>query len=106
MVDVCIGGGKISIGVALADWDPQAVGSIIMFGATQGGAIAVNTGVPFIAPANIGLTPTITATFGNSALNALQAAPAGQVIWSRSATGSWSCASQNIYVKYISPGCP
>ncbi len=106
VVDTCIGDGKTTIGVNAGDCDPQATGSNILIGATQGSPIAANTGVPYIAPANIGLTPTITATFGNSALNDLQAAPAGKIIWSRSANGSWTCATQNVSAKYTFPGCP
>ena len=106
IIDVCIYEGKTSIGISLTDCDPQAVGSNMMFGATQGVAIATNTGVPFIAPANIGLTPTITATFGNIAMTDLKATPAGQIIWSRSVNGSWVCSSLNIATKYRSIGCP
>lgn len=106
IVDICIYESKTSIGISLTDCDPQGVGSNTMFGATQGVAIATNTGVPFIAPANIGLTPTIRATFGNIAMTNLKATPAGQIIWSRSVNESWVCSSLNIAAKYRSISCP
>ena len=65
-VETCILDGKTSIGTGAGACDPQASGSNILTGATQGAAIPANTGVPQIAPATIGQTPTITATFGNN----------------------------------------
>ena len=66
-VETCILDGKTALGTAAGQCDPQASGSTILTGATQGAAIPANTGVPQIAPAAIGSTPTITATFGNGA---------------------------------------
>lgn len=106
VVEICITEGKTSVGTAGTQCNPQAPGSNIMSGLTQGDPIPSNTGVPRIAPsAAIGLTPTITATFGNDAAAILQTAPVGQVIWTRTAGGSWSCSSPNVAVKFKPPGC-
>ncbi len=106
IVDICIYEGRTAIGLAATDCDPQATGSDLMAGASQGGPIPLNTGVPFIAPPTIGQTPTITATFGNSASSTLQAAPAGQIVWTRTSGGNWSCSSPNVPAKYKIVGCP
>lgn len=106
VVDICINDGRTSIGIALTDCNPLAVGSNLMVGATQGSPIPANTGVPFIAPATIGTMPTIAATFGNTAASDLQLAPVGQIIWARAADGSWSCTSPNVASKYKVTGCP
>ena len=97
--------GKSAVGVAAGQCDPQAPGSSILFGLTQGDAIPANTGVPQISPLAIGQTPVVTATFGNAASSALQAAPAGQVQWSRSAAGSWSCSTINVDIRFKPAGC-
>ncbi len=89
-VETCILDGLTAIGVGNNLCDPQATGSSILVGASQGAPIPPNTGVAQIAPANIGNTPTITGTFGNLAATTL----AGQTVtWSRSAQGSWTCSS-------------
>lgn len=106
IVDVCIYEGRTSIGLATTDCDPQASGSNLMVGATQGSAIPANTGVPFIAPPSIGPTPTITATFGSVSSSALQAAPTGEIIWTRDTGGNWLCSSPNVASKYKVVGCP
>ncbi len=106
VVENCITDGKTSIGIANGQCDPQAPGSNLMFGPTQGGPIPVDTGTPQITPAAIGLTPTITATFGNYASRILQSPPAAQVAWTRTTTGSWSCTSINVAAKFKPVGCP
>jgi type IV pilus assembly protein PilA len=106
VVEICITEGKISVGTGGSQCNPQAPGSDIMSGPTQGDPIPLNTGVPQIQPAAaIGLTPTITATFGNNASAILQAAPFGQVVWARAANGSWSCSSPNVAVKFKPTAC-
>jgi type IV pilus assembly protein PilA len=107
VVEICISEGRTVVGIGGAQCNPQAPGSSVMSGLTQGDPIPLNTGVPQIAPpAAIGLTPTVTATFGNYAAAALQTAPAGQVVWTRAANGSWSCGSPNVDIKFKPAGCP
>jgi type IV pilus assembly protein PilA len=107
VVEICISEGKTVVGIVGLQCNPQAPGSSIIAGATQGDPIPLNTGVPLIEPpAAIGLTPTVTATFGNYAAAILQAAPAGQVVWTRAANGSWSCGSPNVDIKFKPTGCP
>lgn len=106
IVETCIADGKTSIGTVNGQCNPQAPGSNLMFGPTQGDPIPANTGTPQITPPAIGLTPSITATFGNYAASILQVAPVGRVAWTRMATGSWSCASINIAPKFKPVGCP
>lgn len=106
VVEVCISEGKTVVGTVGLQCNPQAPGSNVVFGPTQGDPIPLNTGVPQIQPAAaIGLTPTVTATFGNDAAAILQQAPAGQIVWARAASGAWSCSSPNVAVKFKPAGC-
>jgi type IV pilus assembly protein PilA len=100
-VELCVTDGKTVIGLGAGQCDPQATGSNILTGATQGAAIPAGTGVPQVAA--LGLTPTITATFGNNAAQTLKAGPS-TVTWTRSAAGSWSCAS-TVAANYKPAGC-
>jgi type IV pilus assembly protein PilA len=89
-VETCILDGLTAIGIGPTLCDPQASGSSILVGASQGSPIPAGTGVAQIAPANIGTTPTITGTFGNLASTVL----AGQTVtWTRGPDGSWACTS-------------
>jgi type IV pilus assembly protein PilA len=107
IVEICISEGKTVIGTGGLECNPQAPGSNIMVGSTQGDPIPLNTGVPLVEPsAAIGITPTVTATFGNYAAAILQAAPVGQVVWTRAGNGSWACTSPNVDVKFKAAGCP
>ena len=103
-VETCILDGKTALGTAAGECDPQATGSTILTGATQGAAIPANTGVPQIAPATIGATPTITATFGNGAVPDLRTAGQNTVVWTRDANGSWACAT-TVLPKYRPVSC-
>jgi type IV pilus assembly protein PilA len=104
-LEACILDGKTSLGITAGACDPQATGSSILTGATQGAAITANTGVPQIAPITIGSTPTITATFGNGAAADLKTAGQNTVIWTRDANGGWACTS-TVLAKYKPVGCP
>ena len=104
VVELCLLNGKSSIGTGDSDCNPQVVGSNLMSGPTQGNPIPVNTGVPFITPPDIGVTPMVTATFGNTASSVLQAGPS-QLIWIRSANGTWTCSSLRVDAKYKPTGC-
>jgi type IV pilus assembly protein PilA len=107
VVEICINEGKISVGTGAAQCNPQAPGSNLLFGLTQGDPIPLNTGVPQIAPpAVIGITPTVTSTFGYMASAILQTAPLAQVVWARAANGSWTCSSPNVSPQFKPVGCP
>lgn len=103
-VEDCANNGKFTIGAASAaatNCDPNATGSSILTGATQGDVTVPGTqGVPQVTLANTGIA-SIVATFGNSA-----AAPlTGKTItWSRNAGGTWSCVS-TADNKYNPPAC-
>lgn len=105
VVEICITEGKNSIGTGGLDCNPNAPGSNLMLGATQGGPIPPDTGVPRIDPPTIGVTPTVTATFGNSAAAVLKQPP-GQVVWTRVSAGTWECSSPNVDPRYKPAGCP
>ncbi len=106
VVELCVIEGKTSIGVGIGQCNPQAPGSSILIGPAQGDPIPLNTGVPLVAPpVALGTTPSVTATFGNYALDVLQTAPAGQVIWTRGTNGTWTCSSPNVSVKFKPTGC-
>jgi type IV pilus assembly protein PilA len=103
-IETCILEGKLTVGVAAGNCDPQATGSSILVGATQGNAIPAGTGVPQVTIPATGLA-TIVATFGNKAAVALTSGP-GTVTWTRDANGSWSCQAAAIDTKYTATGCP
>jgi type IV pilus assembly protein PilA len=76
VVELCISEGRTVVGIAGGQCNPNAPGSSIINGPTQGDPIPLDTGVPQIAPAaGLGTTPTVTATFGNYAAAILQTAP-------------------------------
>ena len=88
-IETCLLDGKTVIGTGAGQCDPQASGSNILNGATQGAVIPLNTGVPQVAL--LAGASTITATFGNGASAALATTT---VVWTRTAaTGSWVCTS-------------
>lgn len=101
LIEACINEGKSTIGSAAGDCDPSAVGSTLIIGTSQTGAVLpAGTGVPqvtFIAGGGI----TIEARFGNYA-TALFATET--LTWSRTATGVWSCAT-TIDAIYRPRGC-
>ena len=102
-IEACILENKTTIGVGPGQCDPQATGSSILTGATQGNPIPANTGVPQVTIPNTGLA-TIVATFGNKAAVALGS---NTITWSRDANGSWSCqAAAGIDDKYVPTNCP
>lgn len=103
-VEACILESKTTVGLNAGECDPQATGSSILTGATQGNPIPANTGVPQVTIPSTGLA-TIVATFGNKAAVNLVSGP-GTVTWSRDANGSWSCQSASIDAKYVPTGCP
>ena len=103
-VEACILESKVVVGIAAGQCDPQATGSSILQGPTQGNPIPAQTGVPQVTiPANG--QATIVATFGNKAATALTAGP-GTITWTRDANGSWTCQAAGVDPKYVATGCP
>jgi len=99
--ETCILEGKTTVGIAAAtDCDPQATGSTILTGATQGNAIPANTGVPQLTLV-AGGTASIVATLGNGAAAAIATQT---VTWSRDVNGTWTCAS-TVAANYKPKGC-
>ena len=98
--EACILDGKTAVGLAAGQCDPQATGSSILTGATQGAAIPAGTGVPQLSLA----AGTITAAFGNGAAIDLVTAGA-TILWTRDANGSWLCTSPSVAAKYKPRGC-
>ena len=97
--DTCILDGKTALGLTAGLCDPQASGSNILTGATQGAAIPTGTGVPQVTLATDG---TIIAAFGNGATAALGTKT---LTWTRTAdTGSWVCTT-DVDAKYKPRGC-
>jgi type IV pilus assembly protein PilA len=104
-IEACIVEGKLVVGNAAGQCDPQATASSILTGASQTGL--AGTGYPQVGNlANAGTGPvTITATFGTGAAAVLN----GQTVtWTRDfAAGSWACTSAaGIAAKYKPTGCP
>lgn len=104
VVELCISDGKTPMGIGANQCNLSASGSNLIDGETQSNPIQPNTGVAQIEPLTIGVTPTVTATFGNAASVSLRTSPAGTIVWTRSADGAWSC-STNVDAKYKPSGC-
>ncbi len=103
-IEACILDGKTAVGTAAGQCDPQASGSNLLSGDTQGAAIPGNTGVPQVTDPLIAAT-TIVATFGNNAAVDLTSGTPKTLTWTRTAAGSWSCAT-TAPAKYAPTGCP
>jgi type IV pilus assembly protein PilA len=103
VIDQCLNQGKTVIGLGVTQCDPQAAGSNILTGASQGTALPPGFigGVPFV---NVGPPISVVATFGNNALPLLQGGPT--VVWTRDASGSWACSSPLVGNTYKPVGCP
>jgi type IV pilus assembly protein PilA len=112
-VETCILNGKLTVPAGaptlVGDCDPQATASTILLqGAAQGGTPAVvGAGYPVVSSPLTGAGgDNVTGTFGNGAAADLRTG-GWQVIWARSATGSWSCTtSAAMPTKYKPAGCP
>ncbi len=108
MVEDCLNNGQVTIGPSAAGanttCDPNATGSDILTGATQGSIVlAANTGVPQIStPLSGTAANTITATFGNNASATINGMT---VTWTRNAAGTWTCAT-SVPNKYAPQSCP
>ena len=108
-VETCILEGKLTVGAAVGNCDPQATGSSILGGAAAdqlGVALPANSAVPLVSTPLAGAgADTITATFGNKAAATLTTAGA-KIVWLRSAAGTWTCASTNVDPKFKPVNCP
>lgn len=101
MVDDCLNRGITTTGPGGCEGTASA-SSLLADGGNliEGGAPAAGTGVPVLAfgPGN---TATLTATFGNGAT---MVAHGSTLIWSRDASGSWTCTT-NVPAGRRPPGC-
>jgi type IV pilus assembly protein PilA len=103
VIEICINQGRTVIGLGTTECDPQANGSNILTGASQGVALPPGFigGVP---QATIGTPTTVIATFG---FNAAQVLQTGQtIVWTRDTNGSWACTSPLVANAYKPAGCP
>ena len=92
-VEACINDGRLALGVGAGQCDPGATGSNLIAGASQVGAtLPTGTGVPQL-PDPLTATSTIVATFGNNAAAVLQGATPSTLTWTRTAAGTWTCAT-------------
>lgn len=103
VVETCLNQGKTIVGLGTTECDPQASGSNILVGASQGTPLPVGFvgGVPFVV---IGSPTTVTATFGNNAAKVLHGGPT--VIWTRNTNGAWECSSPLVSNSFKPAGCP
>lgn len=107
-VEDCANNGKLTIGSAAGECDPQATASSILTGAAQGSATAAVSGAngyPQVSAIGSTGKATITATFGSKASTALTGGTAKTVVWTRDANGGWKCTS-TADAKYLQSGCP
>ena len=82
-----------------------ATASNLLTGAVQGAGTAApaNTGYPQVT-LNANGTATIIGTFGSSAASTLKTASANTLTWSRTAEGTWTCAT-TVPTKFRPTGC-
>ncbi len=112
-IETCILAGNLVVPpaavAAVGQCDPQATASSILAqGAVQAGTPAVaGAGYPVVSTPLTGAGgDTITGTFGNGAAADLKLVPY-TVVWTRSGTGTWTCAtSVAMPTKYKPTGCP
>jgi type IV pilus assembly protein PilA len=103
-IENCLNVGKTAVGPNPNDCDPHAVGSDILFGASQSATPLPPGFIGGVPQATIGSPTTVIARFGNNAAQILQA---GQtVVWTRSSSGSWECTSPLVANAYKPVGCP
>ena len=81
-VEDCANNGRLTIGAAAGNCDPQATASSILAGAAQAGATAATVGTngyPQVSDIGTDGAATIVATFGSKASTALTSVPATSV---------------------------
>ncbi|OZY83907.1 prepilin-type cleavage/methylation domain-containing protein [Cellvibrio mixtus] len=90
LVEACLNEGKTTVGSGDGECDPGAVGSTLIDGASQVGAVLpVGQGVPQVTVAADGVV-AIEAKFGGSAYPLFHTKT---LTWSRTADGSWNCTT-------------
>jgi type IV pilus assembly protein PilA len=105
IVEMCLLEGRSTVGAGDGQCDPQAVGSTLLTGDTQGAVpVAAGSGVPQVAIDAGTSEATITAMFGNRAVAILTQAGANTLTWTRSADGAWVCSS-TLEMRYKPNGC-
>jgi len=108
-VETCINNGRTAIGTVSGACNPGATGSNLMAlpsGAGSSAATAplpAGTGAPSVTDP-LTQTSVITARFGNKALSPLTDRN-GEVTWTRSADGTWTCATLNINPQWVPNSC-
>lgn len=102
VVEICLNQGKTVIGLGNTECDPQASGSNILVGASQGTPLPAGFvgGVPFVT---LGTPTTVVATFGNNAAQVLHGGSA--IIWTRNTNGAWECTSPLVSNSFKPTGC-
>lgn len=102
IIEICVNNGILEVGKASErKCDPQATGSSILIGPTQGDIVLLGqTGVPQVTLENTGIGK-IEAIFGNKAMPKLIGK---KIIWLRNADGSWKCKSE-VDPKYTPQTC-
>ena len=100
-VEVCILDGRLALGQAAGQCAIGATGSNLITGAAQDGTtLPAGTGVPQVTDP-LTATQVITSTFGGNAAAALQ----GKVLtFTRTAEGTWTCAS-DVDVRFLPASC-
>ncbi|WP_243049590.1 pilin [Dyella sp. RRB7] len=68
---------------------------------TSSDLLSGNNGHPTVG--SWGQTATITGTFGNHANSALNG---GSIVWTRNASGGWTCSAPGVVAKYAPASCP
>ena len=100
-VDTCIFDGKTT--VVYAD-TTVATECFVSAGGSNIQATSANGAIPVVSIDATG-TATIVATFGQSAAADLKAGTPKTLTWTRTSTGTWSCAT-TAAAKYAPSGCP
>lgn len=101
LVETCINEGKMEIGSAQGQCDPGAVGSNLIVGASQTGAvIPADVGVPQVT-INADGSVDIVATFGNKVVPFFVTK---DLTWARTLDGTWTCTT-SIDAEFKPKGC-
>jgi type IV pilus assembly protein PilA len=105
IIEMCLLDGRTTVGGGDGECDPEAAGSHLLVGASQGGhTIGTGNGVPQVTITAGTGEVTIVATFGNRAVAALQQAGTNTLTWARDTEGGWSCSS-TLGERYKPSGC-